>query len=108
MPLDQQLDLLEKLDANGYEGVRRYARTYLKNPWVVLVDHKDGSGTEEYSIRDIGRCGMFIESDKSFSLGELITMRFKMPASEKTFNIIGKVVRYQPGGVGVKFVKQLT
>ncbi len=38
MSLEQQLDLLEKLDSNGYNGTRKHTRTTLKNPWVVTVN----------------------------------------------------------------------
>ncbi len=117
MPLDQQLDLLESLDSNGYDGTRKHQRTYLKNPWVVEVDHEDQSLIDQCFIKDIGRCGMFIElnlpdqsdlSNRLFDVGEKITMRFKMPASQKMFKILGQIVRFQSNGIGVKFLRQLS
>ncbi|MFH2058418.1 MAG: PilZ domain-containing protein [Pseudomonadota bacterium] len=112
MPLDQQLDLLERLDSNGYNGTRKYVRTYLKNPWVVAInDEEQALSDDNYFIKDIGRCGMFIEPaqiDQSFGLGETITMRFKMPASKKMFKIVGQIVRFQQNGMGVKFLRQLS
>ena len=108
MPLEQQLDLLEKLDTNGYNGTRKYTRTVLKNPWLVMVDQEDREATDPNHIKDIGRCGMFIETDRDFAVGEKVTMRFRTPASDRAFKIMGRVVRFQENGIGVKFLKQLS
>lgn len=107
MPLDQQLDLLERLDSNGYSGTRKYARTRLKNPWVVSVDHEDHFLSDNYLIKDIGRCGMFIETNRAFGLGDTITMRFQLPASKKMFKLVGKIVWSRHNGMGVKFLRQM-
>lgn len=108
MPLEQQLDLLEKLDSRKYNGTRRFPRTYLKNPWVVTVNRENEIFSDDYYIKDIGRCGMFIEADRTFDVGERVTMQFQMPSSKKAFKIIGKIVRSQDNGIGVKFLKQVT
>lgn len=111
MPIEQQLDLLERLDSNGYSNTRKYVRTYLKKPWVVAVDYKEQALLDNnYFIKDIGRCGMFIEpaqTNRSFGISETITMRFKMPASKKLYKIVGQIVRFQQNGMGVKFLRQL-
>lgn len=112
MPIAQQLDLLEQLDSNGYNSTRKYVRTYLKKPWVVAVDYKEQVLSDDnYFIKDIGRCGMFIEpaqTDRALGIGESITMRFKMPASQKMYKIVGQIVRFQQNGMGVKFLRQLS
>ncbi len=106
MPVAQQLDLLKLLDSNGYKGARKQERTDLKNPWVVVIDPKKDLQTS--FIRDISRCGMFIETTASFSIDEKITMNFQVPASRKIFKIVGDVVRCQKDGVGVRFERQAT
>lgn len=106
MPVDQQLDLLKLLDANGYRGARKHERTDLKNPWIVMIDPEKEPNAS--FIKDISRCGMFIETRSPFVISELITMRFQVPASLKIFKIVGEVVRRQKDGVGVRFKRQLS
>jgi len=103
MPVEQQLDLLDRLDISGYEGARRYARTYLKNPWIVLIDPEKEKMPYDYFIKDISRCGMFIETSQSFSVSQKITIQFQVPASKKVFKIMGEIVRRQKNGIGIKF-----
>ncbi len=110
MPVEQQLSLLDRLDLSGYDGSRRYARTHLKKPWIVLVDPENDKIIYDYFIKDISRCGMFIETTRSFSLGQKVTIKFQMPSSQKVFKIMGEIVRFQKNeiiGVGIKFKRQL-
>lgn len=105
MPVAQQLDLLKLLDANGYRGARKHERTNLNSPWIVVIDpEKEPDAT---FIKDISRCGMFIETRSPFVISELITLKFQVPASRKMFKIVGEVVRRQKNGVGVRFKRQL-
>jgi len=62
----------------------------------------------DYLIKDISRCGMFIETNQAFLVGEKITMKFQMPASQKLYKIMGEIVRFQKTGIGIKFKRQLT
>ncbi|MBU1196020.1 MAG: PilZ domain-containing protein [Proteobacteria bacterium] len=105
MPVKQQLDLLKLLDANGYNGARRHERKNLKNPWIVMIDPE--KEPDASFIKDISRCGMFIETKSPFVISELITLKFQVPASRKMFKIVGEVVRRQKNGVGVRFKHQL-
>jgi hypothetical protein len=107
MAVEQQLDLLDKLDKSGYEGSRKHGRTYLKHPWVVLIDPEKEKAAYDCFIRNISRCGMFIETRQAFCVGQKITMRFQMPASRKLYKIMGEIVRFQKNGIGVKFKRQL-
>ncbi len=107
MPVSQQLDLLNTLDSTGYDGSRKQPRTLLKNPWVVMIDPEKKRSVYNHLIRDVSRCGMFIETERSFGVGEKILMTFQMPASQKLFKIVGEIVRYQENGIGVKFKRQL-
>ena len=108
MPVQQKLDLLNTLDTSGYIGSRKHARTLLKNPWVVLIDPEKEKARYDYLIKDISRCGMFIETNQAFLVGEKIIMNFQMPASQKLYKIMGEIVRFQKTGIGIKFKRQLT
>ena len=106
MPVDQQLELLDYLDSNGYSGSRRHERTFLKSPWLALVGQKNE--LHESFIVDVSRCGMFIETSCVFRIGEKITMKFQVPSSKKIFRIVGEIVRSNKNGVGVKYKRQLS
>ncbi len=107
MPMNQQLKLLKSLDKKGVKGSRQHARAKLKNPWVVQVDPNENKKDNIDYINDISRCGMFIKTSTSFFVGQDITIKFQTPSSKKLFQIIGKIVRLQDNGIGVKFKRQI-
>jgi len=108
MSLEQQLTLLKQLDATGYDGARRYARTRLKTPWAVFFDPETDKLSAVDLIRDISRCGMFIETSRAFSVGEKITIKFQAPSNRKSYKILGEIVRFQKKGIGVKFIRRIS
>jgi len=108
MSIEQQLDLLKQLDATGYGGARRYVRTHLKKPWAVFFNPETDKAPSVDFIRDISRCGMFIETGRSFSVGENITVKFEVPSTRKIYKILGEVVRSQEKGLGVKFIRRIS
>lgn len=105
MPIERQLELLKFLDSFGFNGGRRHERTTLKNPWIVAIDPDE----EPYDcyIKDVSRCGMFIETRRFFEAGEKIILKFQVPSSKKIFKLVGEVARIQNNGIGVKFKRQL-
>ncbi len=107
MPVDQQLKLLKSLDKTAFKGSRQHARSNLKNPWIIQVDPNENKKANIDYINDISRCGMFIKTSSSFFVGQNITIKFQTPISKKLFQIIGKIVRLQDNGIGVKFKRQL-
>ena len=112
MPLKEQLDLLERLDANGYTNVRKHTRTRLKKPWRVWVA-TEGKAPSSQRIRDIARNGMFVQTGpedpalSDYGVGETVALYFKTPASRKNVSVIGRVVRSQEDGFGVKFLRKM-
>jgi hypothetical protein len=107
MSLEQQLDLLKQLDATGYGGARRHVRTLLKKPWEVFFNPEADKAPSADFIRDISRCGMFIETGRSFSVGEKVTVKFEVPSTHKIYIILGEVVRSLEKGLGIKFIRRI-
>ncbi len=107
MPIDQQLKLLKSLDKTGVQGSRQHARATLKNPWIVQVNPNEDKKSDIDYIDDISRCGMFIKTSSSFFVGQNISIKFQTPTSKKLFQIMGKIVRLQNNGIGVKFKRQI-
>jgi Tfp pilus assembly protein PilZ len=55
------------------------------------------------NIADISRSGLFIETNRSFSIGEEIILSFDMQGYDRPFKIKGNIVRSNQQGIGVEF-----
>ena len=108
MPIHQQMGLLERLDATGYNGSRKQPRNRLKIPWTVLIDPKKEKESYQHYIKNISRCGMFVKTEQTFLVGEKIGLRFQVPSSRKLYKIVGEIVRCDKTGIGVRFKRQLS
>jgi Tfp pilus assembly protein PilZ len=99
VPVDQQLKLLKLLDDWKYKGARKHPR----KQWVIPVDLATRDQTFKESIKDISNGGVFIETKNPFSTGEEVTLIFQLPNRTKPLEVIGKIVRSDPTGIGVRF-----
>ena len=53
-------------------------------------------------VKNVKKGGVFIETEMSFSVGQVISMTYSSPQfGEK--NRIGTIIRIEPQGIGVKF-----
>jgi len=55
------------------------------------------------SIQDLCTSGVFINTDRNFSIGQEISLTFWFPESGKKMMASGKIVRITYSGIGVKF-----
>jgi len=55
------------------------------------------------SIQDLCTSGVFINTDRKFSIGQEISITFWFPESGKKIMASGKIVRIAYSGIGVKF-----
>ncbi len=53
-------------------------------------------------VKNIKTGGVFIETEMSFSVGQVISMTYSSPHFEEK-NRIGTIIRVEPQGIGVKF-----
>jgi Tfp pilus assembly protein PilZ len=58
-------------------------------------------------VRNISAAGVFIETNLISELGQKLTMTFSHPGSGDPIKVLGKVIRVDSGGIGVKFAKLL-
>jgi Tfp pilus assembly protein PilZ len=99
MPIEQQLKLLKLLDNWQNKGARKHPR----KQWVMPVDLEIKDQTFKECIKDISNGGVFIETQIPFSKGQEIRLNFQLPNGSKPLEVIGKIVRSNSQGVGVKF-----
>ncbi len=102
MTLQQKLKLLDHLDNSQVRSSRRHAR----KPWIIPVNFKTQNRVYNDVIKDISAGGVFIETKFPFAAGQDITMKFRLPKSQRLIQAVGKIVRSNPLGIGVKFKRQ--
>ncbi len=59
-------------------------------------------------VRNISAGGLYIETNLVTELGQKLTLTFSHPDSSDPIKILGKIVRVDSGGIGVKFNKLLS
>ncbi|MBW2674793.1 MAG: PilZ domain-containing protein, partial [Deltaproteobacteria bacterium] len=74
-----------------------------RKPCVIVVDFSTENLSTQELIRDISLDGAFIKTDQSLVMGQEISLSFSVPNFEKSFEVAGKVVRFNGEGIGVKF-----
>ena len=99
MPLDERRKLLKYLEKKYMAGKRKHPRkTYFMDVNFATPD-RVSSGY----IQNISAGGLYVETREALSVGQQITLSFKLPESEDHIKIGGEVVRASSQGIGVKF-----
>jgi hypothetical protein len=102
MPVELKLRLIKILDKWESEGARKHQR----KPWVIPIAYSTDDQAFKDVIKDISNGGVFIETKKSFTAGQTITMNFRLSKSQKLIQATGEIVRSNSQGIGVKFKRQ--
>ena len=99
MPLDERRKLLKYLEKKNMAGKRKHPRkTYFMDVNFATQD-RVSSGY----IQNISSGGLYVETREALSVGQQITLSFKLPDSEDHIKIGGEGVRASSQGIGVKF-----
>ncbi len=80
-------------------------RRHPRKTALISVECATESVSFTDTILDISEGGVFIETDAPFDIGQEIMMNFSPSESENPITVSGKVVRVDPNGIGVEFVK---
>jgi Tfp pilus assembly protein PilZ len=99
MPFKDRRVLLKDLEAKHSQGRRKFAR----KPYFMLIDIATPNRAFNGFIQKISSGGMLIETRKSMSVGQQLTLSFKRPKIREYIKVGGQVVRTAPHGFGVKF-----
>lgn len=91
--------ILKYLDKRPKSDRRQYDR---KDLFRTIEYSVDGRYYNDF-IKNISEGGLFIETFKTFSVGQEPIMIYTAPASQKPLKIHGEIIRSQTNGVGVKF-----
>jgi len=99
MTIEQQLELLQKLDRKHYKGGRTDSRRSRK----IEVDYEINNRTHRNFIQDISAAGVFIETSNPPAVGEKVTLRFSLADNKKPITVAGRIVRSTDNGFAVDF-----
>jgi hypothetical protein len=100
----QLLKDLEKWQKSKDEK-RKYPR---KSTLIDISYSSDQRRIFEDFIQNISAGGLYIETSLVTELGQKLTMTFSHPDSGDPIKVLGKIVRVDSGGIGVKFNKLLS
>lgn len=104
MSAKQRQTLLNELEEKYQKGNRDFSRKDYKKEVDFVFNERLFKGF----IQNLSASGMFIETSKSFSEGQRITLAFELPESKEHIKVFGKIARLIPGvGFGVKFNKAI-
>jgi len=79
-------------------------RKYLRKPYPLDILFLLNNELVEGSIKNISPNGAFIETQKSFSGGEIVTLN-KLKKKNDNGKLMGKVVWHNAKGIGIQFLK---
>ena len=99
MSEDEQLILLKELKQRTFKERRKHER----KPFFIVVDYSAEERVYKDWIKNISAGGVFIETHMPFSVGQEVSLTFPLPNYQKYIKIIGKVVRIDLQGIGVRF-----
>jgi hypothetical protein len=99
MTIEQQLELLQKLDRKHYKR----GRTDYRRNHKIEVDYEINNRTHRNFIQDISAAGVFIETSNPPAVGEKITLSFSLADNKKPITITGRIVRSGDNGFAVDF-----
>ncbi len=74
-----------------------------KTCFFAEVDYSDRGGVYTDPIKNISNGGVFIETGKTLSVGDDVTMLFSDLARIDLIRVAGDIIRIMPSGVAIKF-----
>lgn len=99
IPEEEQRALLKELEERLFEGKRKHER----KPFLMAVDYSTQDHVYKDFIQNVSAGGVFIQTNMPFSVGQEVSLTFPLPNYQKYIKIIGKVVRIDLQGIGVRF-----
>jgi len=88
------------------EVVRKWVRDqreYPRKNCQVDVIYSDNNRVAQGMIMNISDCGLYLQPDSPFAVGQDVVLTFEHPFTEKQVKVNGKIIRSDQKGIGVKF-----
>jgi Tfp pilus assembly protein PilZ len=105
---DKEMRQLLK-DLEGWQKSKNEKRKYPRRSTLMDITYSsDQRRIFEDFVQNVSAGGLYIETNLTSGLGQKLTMTFSHPDSGDPIKVLGKVVRVDSGGIGVKFNKLLS
>ncbi|MGB2688163.1 MAG: PilZ domain-containing protein [Desulfobacterales bacterium] len=96
-------------DLEGWQKSKNEKRKYPRRSTLMDITYSSGQRRIfENFVQNVSAGGLYIETNFISELGQKITMTFSHPDSGDPIKVLGKVIRVDSGGIGVKFNKLLS
>jgi Tfp pilus assembly protein PilZ len=96
-------------DLENWQKSKDEKRKYPRRSTLMDISYSsDQRRIFEDFVQNISATGLYIETNLVTELGQKLTMTFSHPDSGKPIKVLGKVIRVDSGGIGVKFNKLLS
>lgn len=108
MPYDRQIALLEQLDNTPLTLNDMKNREDPRKAYVNTIVFSAKGQTYNGISQDLSSGGMFIKTDESFAIGQLLMLTIPfMDKTKEAVKVPAEVVRVTDEGIGVKFIKKI-
>ncbi|MCJ7542300.1 MAG: PilZ domain-containing protein [Desulfobacterales bacterium] len=96
-------------DLEGWQKSKNEKRKYPRRSTLMDITYSsDQRRIFEDFVQNVSAGGLYIETNFISELGQKLTMTFSHPDSGDPIKVLGKVIRVDSGGIGVKFNKLLS
>ena len=106
MPYDRQLSLLKQLEEIPMTTFDVSDRDDKRKSYSSIVSFTAKDRTYKGASKDLSSGGMFIETNESFSVGEIITVTIPFADKKRNIKVPAEIMRIIDEGIGVKFIKK--
>jgi len=105
---EQQLSLYQQLEeisatAAIMTSEREDSRKSFKKTIQFTLKDQTFTGVSQ----DISAGGMFIVTEETFSVGQMVTIQIPLTSRGKHIKVPAQIVRIKPEGIGVEFLKKI-
>ena len=107
MTEEQQLSLYQQLEDISATAVMTSEREDTRKSFKKTIQFYLKDQTFTGVSQDISAGGMFIITEDTFSVGQMITIQIPLADKGKRIKIPAQIVRIKPEGIGVEFLKKI-
>ena len=106
MPYDRQVALLKQLEEIPVTTLETTDRDDTRKLYSSTVSFSVRDRSYKGISKDISSGGMFIETNESFSVGEIISLTIPFADKKRNIKVPAEIMRITDEGIGVKFIKK--
>ena len=111
---DELIETIKKLSESQQEYLLQAVkdwindqREYPRKDCRAEVMYSDNNRIVQGMIVNISAGGLYLQPDSPFTVGQEITLTFEHPFAKKQVKAVGKIVRSDQNGIGVKFSQNI-